>query len=148
MDTNVKLIISGLSVYLLISGCSISDSEHPVNPFDKTITPASEIENAFINQLSFFTVTVKGTVTRIIKDCYEGEKNQRFTIQMPNKQTLLIVHNTEIAPPVTGITSGSEIFVHGEYVWDSEGGVVNWTHHDPDGIRENGWILFNEEYFQ
>ena len=25
-------------------------------------------------------------------------------------------------------------------VWNSQGGLVHWTHHDPDGQHKNGWL--------
>jgi hypothetical protein len=35
---------------------------------------------------------------------------------------------------------GDALLVHGEYVWNEQGGLVHFTHHDPDGSHESGWI--------
>ena len=33
-----------------------------------------------------------------------------------------------------------EIELRGRYEWNDRGGVVHWTHHDPDGSDPGGWI--------
>ncbi|MDZ4179977.1 MAG: DUF3465 domain-containing protein, partial [Coriobacteriia bacterium] len=29
---------------------------------------------------------------------------------------------------------------NGVYEWNSEGGVIHWTHHDPGGQHVPGWL--------
>ena len=36
-------------------------------------------------------------------------------------------------------TADNPVF-SGVYEWNGEGGVVHWTHHDPDGSHTPGWL--------
>ena len=52
-----------------------------------------------------------------------------------------IVDNVSIAPRVP-VSPGDRIEVRGEMVHDpGRPPVVHWTHHDPQGTHENGFIL-------
>ncbi|MBM4117331.1 DUF3465 domain-containing protein [bacterium] len=35
---------------------------------------------------------------------------------------------------------GDALSARGEYEWNPEGGVLHWTHRDPEGRRPGGWI--------
>lgn len=121
-----------------------------MNTQDLKLTPVSRIESAFENQEENVPVTVKGTVVRILADEHDsvGDDHQRWVIRLSNGQTILIVHNIGVAPRVAGIASGSEVVVRGDYVWNSHGGLIHWTHHDPDGSHENGWILYEGKKYE
>lgn len=144
-----------LTLMLIVSStlttCTSDSSEGPFaappvtnnpDPLDSLLTPISTIESLFQNQTSDVVVTVKGTVTRVLSDDTVGDRHQRFIIRQSNSQTLLIAHNIDIASRVSGISVNSLVYVHGDYVWNAEGGLVHWTHHDPAGVHENGWIVF------
>ncbi len=138
-----------------INGCSLQSPKEITNtaaqtniPLDSSLTPISVIEAAFANQDSNLNVTVKGAIIRILNDDTIGENHQRFIIQLSNQQTLLIEHNIDIAPRVAGIQIGSLVYVHGDYVWNDQGGLMHWTHHDPNNVHENGWIIFNDVKYQ
>jgi hypothetical protein len=117
---------------------------------DSMLTPPDRIESAFENQEDNVPVTVKGTVVKILSDEHDsvGDDHQRFIIRLANGQTVLIVHNIGIARRVAGMTVGSELRVRGDYVWNSRGGLIHWTHHDPDGSHENGWIVFEGRKYE
>ena len=152
MKNIVINFLTAFCCYAFFAGCEIKPADTfsniSDNALDSLLTPISEIETAFSSQRNDFTVTVKGTITRILSDDTAGDKHQRFIIKMSNDQTLLITHNIDIAPRVAGISIGSLIYAHGDYVWNSEGGLVHWTHHDQNGVHENGWIVFDGDKFQ
>jgi len=37
---------------------------------------------------------------------------------------------------------GDRVQVRGMYEWNDLGGLVHWTHNDPLGIDDGGWIRF------
>jgi hypothetical protein len=54
-----------------------------------------------------------------------------------------IVDNVDIAPRIP-VTPGDQIQVRGEMVHDpGKPPIVHWTHHDPQGTHEDGFIRLN-----
>ena len=60
-------------------------------------------------------------------------------VRLPGGGTILVAHNIDIAPRVPAAV-GDRISFRGEYEWNERGGVVHWTHHDPDSGARRGWI--------
>ena len=103
---------------------------------------------AFNNWESGFQVSGSGRVIRILSDDNEGSRHQKFIIKLGSGQTLLISHNIDIAPRINSISTGDQIEFYGEYEWNDKGGVVHWTHHDPDGSHEDGWLRHAGRIYQ
>jgi hypothetical protein len=82
----------------------------------------------------------RGVVKRILSDDNDGGKHQRFILELGSGQTLLIAHNIDLAPRIQGLQTGDEVEFYGEYEWNPEGGVIHWTHHDPTGKHQGGWL--------
>ena len=38
------------------------------------------------------------------------------------------------------VVEAKNVLVHGEYVWNDQGGLIHFTHHDPARTHEGGWI--------
>ena len=53
---------------------------------------------------------------------------------------MLVAHNIDVAPRLSGLETGDEVAFRGVYEWNARGGVVHWTHHDPSGERRGGWL--------
>jgi len=112
--------------------------------------PAHEnlIEQALQNRISDLQVEGEGTVIAILPDDTRGSRHQRFIIEMSSGHTLLIVHNIDLAQRINTLTKGDSVEFYGEYEWNEKGGLVHWTHHDPDGRHADGWIVHNSVKYQ
>jgi len=98
------------------------------------------ITDAYQNRLSDIQVSGSGKVSRILRDDNEGSRHQRFILRLSSGQTLLIAHNIDLAPKINTLQKGDVVQFYGEYEWNSKGGVVHWTHHDPGGRHVGGWL--------
>lgn len=92
--------------------------------------------------------SVSGTVEALLPDDVEGDKHQRFVIRVSRDQTVLVVHNIDIAPRINGLRKGDRVSVKGEYEWNERGGLIHWTHKDPRSSHEDGWIDFNRVRYE
>jgi len=107
-----------------------------------------QLEAAFDQRQSNIQVEGQGTVSRILADDLNGSRHQKFIVQLASGQTLLLAHNIDLAPRVDGLSEGDRVSFYGEYEWNPKGGVVHWTHHDPDGQHEAGWIKHHGNTYQ
>ena len=102
---------------------------------------SATVERAFADHASGVEVTAQGKVTRILSDdTGPSGTHQRFIVQVTGStQTLLIDNNVDVGKRVP-VAAGDDVTIHGEYVWNDQGGLVHFTHHDPDHTHEDGWI--------
>ena len=107
-----------------------------------------QLSRAFKNQQSDIQVGGTGTVVRTLSDDTEGSQHQRFILKLASGQTLLIAHNIDLAPRISSLREGDSVEFYGEYEWNSKGGVLHWTHHDPRGIHVDGWLKHNGSTYQ
>jgi Protein of unknown function (DUF3465) len=91
--------------------------------------------------------TVSGTVKRTLADDNDGFRHQRFILAVPGGKTLLVAHNIDLAERVP-LKTGDQLSLHGRYETNDRGGVMHWTHHDPDGSTSGGWIEFNGKRYR
>ena len=85
-------------------------------------------------------LAVSGVVDRILSDDHDGSRHQRFILRMNTGQTLLVAHNIDLAPRLEGLRPGERLDLYGQYEWNERGGLMHWTHHDPDGSHPGGYI--------
>jgi len=100
----------------------------------------SGLEAAIDARAENVQVQGSGTVVKILSDDTDGSRHQRFIVRLPSGHTVLIAHNIDLAGRVAPLNEGDAIDFSGEYLWNPKGGVVHWTHHDPDGRHQSGWI--------
>jgi Protein of unknown function (DUF3465) len=105
------------------------------------VTGNAAVERAFNEHRSGIEVTADGLVTRLLADdTGPSGTHQRFIVQVKGSaQTLLIDNNVDIGKRVP-VANGDEVIVHGEYVWNDQGGLIHFTHHDPAHTHEDGWV--------
>lgn len=89
-----------------------------------------------------------GIVISLLADDLNEDRHQRFIIKLKSGQTLLISHNIDLAPRIDGLSLNDQIEFFGEYEWNDKGGVIHWTHHDPEEIHVNGWLFHNHVIYQ
>lgn len=89
-----------------------------------------------------------GTVVRVLSDDNKGSRHQRFILQLGNGRTLLVAHNIDLAPRVDGIREGDIVEFFGEFESNPQGGVIHWTHHDPQGRHPDGWLRHEGRMYQ
>jgi len=106
------------------------------------------LSDAFNERLNGVQAEGNGTVIKVLSDDNEGSRHQRFILKLQSGQTLLIAHNIDLAPRVSNLKEGDAVAFNGEYEWNSKGGVIHWTHHDPNGYHEAGWLKHNGQIYQ
>lgn len=106
------------------------------------------LQEAFDRRQSNVQIRGQGVVTRVLKDDLDGSRHQRFILRLDSGQTLLVAHNIDLAPRVENLSSGDSVEFFGEYEWNSKGGVIHWTHHDPGGRHVAGWIKHQGRTYQ
>ncbi|MBS1905501.1 MAG: DUF3465 domain-containing protein [Actinobacteria bacterium] len=94
-------------------------------------------------------VEVQGTgvVTRVLPDDLDGSRHQKFILTTPGGVSILVAHNIDIAPRLDGLSTGDRVDFLGDYEWSDRGGTVHWTHHDPSGRHQAGWLRWNGRMF-
>jgi hypothetical protein len=105
---------------------------------------AETIAELFRSERSGVMVEGEGTLRRVLADDKDGDRHQRILVELENGHTLLVAHNIDLAPrvPITRDDEGATLEFRGQYEWNAEGGVLHWTHHDPDGSHPGGWLRF------
>jgi len=98
------------------------------------------VSHAFENRLSNLQVGGVGRVKSILGDDRKGQKHQRFILELNSGHTVLVAHNIDLAPRVEPLEIGDVVDFYGQYEWNEKGGVIHWTHHDPNNKRTGGWL--------
>ncbi len=103
---------------------------------------------AFENREGDIQVQGSGRVSRVLADDNDGSRHQRFIIQLASGQTVLIAHNIDLASRVDSLAVGDSVAFNGEYEWNERGGVIHWTHRDPQRSHVDGWIKHKDHTYQ
>lgn len=136
-------------------GCSFlptPQSTPPASP-PTTSTPTlpssdSQLHRAFEQHLSNIPVEGEGVVSRVLADDNDGDRHQRFIVELPSGQTVLILHNLDLTRRIAGLSEGDKVSFSGEYIWNEKGGKIHWTHRDPRQRHRAGWIRHNGVLYQ
>ena len=91
-------------------------------------------------------IDVRGNIVRLLPDDVDGDRHQRLILNAGGEQTILIAHNLDIADRVPA-SLGDRLFVRGMFEWNDLGGLVHWTHRDPMGVEEGGYIEYRNKRY-
>ncbi len=106
------------------------------------------ITSALESRASGIQLKGQGAVIKVLPDDNNGSRHQRFILKLRSGQTLLIAHNIDLASRIGSLRVGDPVAFNGEYEWNSKGGVIHWTHHDPNGRHAAGWLKHGGQTYQ
>ena len=148
-------VIGLLAVVLLLRARGAGDRAPPPRPETSHGAAAatrpvpldrSAVDAAYQSHRSGVEVEASGVVVRRLKDDTEGARHERFILRV-DAVTVLVAHNIDLAPSVP-VSPGDTLELQGEYEWNQLGGVIHWTHRDPEGRHPTGWIRLRGTLYQ
>lgn len=146
----LKKIIIILLIFALVYGLEFFQYQvaSPPGSSPWSENSGSVVEAAFNNRQSDVQVQGQGRVVRILSDDNEGSRHQRFILEVDSKLSVLIAHNIDLAPRINDLNKGDTVTFYGEYEWNDKGGVIHWTHHDPNQRHIDGWLKHRGKTYQ
>ncbi len=108
----------------------------------------SVLQQAYKSQQSDLQVQGFGKVVKVLPDDNDGSKHQKFILKLNSGQTLLVAHNNDLAPRIPNLKVGDSVEFYGEYEWNKKGGVLHWTHKDPQNRHAHGWLKHNGQVYE
>jgi len=93
-------------------------------------------------------VSATGTVDRVLSDDNDGSRHQRFILRLSSGRSVLVAHNIDLAPRIRSIAEGDTVSFYGQFETNDRGGVIHWTHRDPQGRHVDGWLRHNGRRYQ
>ena len=146
------VLIVGVLVYVKLSSSKniAKNTEKKYNITTQVTTDNSSniLGKTFKSRKSNIQVRGEGIVIKILSDDTEGSRHQRFILKLSTGQTLLIAHNIDLAPRIGSLKRGDKVKFYGEYDWNTKGGVIHWTHHDPKRKHTGGWLKHKDRTYQ
>lgn len=102
------------------------------------------IYGAWADQRSRVEVTADGTVARIL-GTRQGRSgaHEGFLLHLRGAGGHGLSVRVETNVDITGaipLEPGESVEVRGEYIYDPRGGIIHYTHHDPAGRHESGYV--------
>ena len=131
-----------------IQPISQKNNESPQNFEYQKQHGAEVIAHAYKNKLANIQVRSAGRVVATLPDDNQGNRHQKFILELPNGQTVLVAHNIDLAPKIDYLKKGDEVEFYGEYEYSNKGGVIHWTHHDPSGRHIDGWLKYKGKQYK
>jgi hypothetical protein len=121
------------------AGCSTTQS-----PNDRALC------DAYSAQRSHVEVVADGTVTRVLGVAPgRVSPHEGFLLRLASGCSLVVrvEANTDFTGPIP-MAEGQRVAVKGEYEFYPRGGVVHWTHRDPRGRHEGGYIQTGGQLYE
>ncbi len=121
------------------AGCSTTQT-----PNDRAVC------DAYSTQRSHIEVVADGTVTRLLGVAPgRVSPHEGFLLRLASGCSLVVrvEANTDFTGPIP-LGEGRRVAVKGEYEFYPGGGVVHWTHRDPRGRHEGGYIATGGQVYE
>lgn len=125
---------------------TISEAQHT-----ETTLPSNGVDNikaAHEQRQSNVQVQGGGRVKAILRDDNDGSRHQKFILVLKNGLSILVAHNIDLAPKIPNLKKGDVVEFYGEYEYNPKGGVLHWTHRDPQSRHESGWLKHDGQIYQ
>jgi hypothetical protein len=132
-----RTILPALVVLGLVAYQYYSEHQPPLSSED--VAESGAVEAAYAARRSGVWVEISGRIKRTLPDDNEGSRHQRFILELDSGHTVLVAHNIDLADRVP-VSQDDVVKLRGRFESNDRGGVIHWTHHDPDGSGPEGWI--------
>jgi hypothetical protein len=143
-----KLLLTGLVLAAVYFG-GVETGFIPARQDGSSARGSDQVlATAFENRQSDIQVQASGRVARVLPDDNDGSRHQRFIVQLASGQTVLVAHNIDLADRIAALEAGDLVELNGEYEWNERGGVIHWTHRDPQHSHADGWVKHNGHTYQ
>lgn len=161
MTNKKNLSIAGVIILLIAAYFGLDLSGHKQSQLPSSTIPAAQrnettlsnngvdtVKAAYEQRQSNVQVQGSGRVKAILREDNDGTKHQKFILVLKNGLSILVAHNIDLAPKIEDLHKGDIVEFNGEYEYNEKGGVLHWTHHDPQNRHENGWLKHNGHIYQ
>ena len=139
---------------IIISGCAYAQTQAPVAPPKDQVANQSQSKSGDAEairaqelQLVKVPLTVTAPVKKMLRYDDRGLPHEKFLLVLSNGSTILVAHNTKMAPYVP-IQAGDIVTVSGEFIWNEKGGLIHWTHHTDTPNHAGGYIEFKGKRYE
>ncbi|MHB8461362.1 MAG: DUF3465 domain-containing protein [Vulcanimicrobiaceae bacterium] len=110
----------------------------------------SDICKAYALHRSRVETTASGTLVRILRQS-DGQfgPHAQFLVRLNSScaLTVRIAANERFTGPLP-LRVGEGVRVHGEYEYYRRGGVIHWTHRDPRGHHDSGFVELSGRLYE
>ncbi|MBE2164024.1 DUF3465 domain-containing protein [Acinetobacter oleivorans] len=161
MTNKKNLSIGGVIILLIAAYFGLDLSGHKQNQSPSSVMPEAQhtettlsnngvdtIKAAYEQRQSNVQVQGSGRVKAILRDDNDGSRHQKFILVLKNGLSILVAHNIDLAPKIPNLKKGDFVDFYGEYEYNPKGGVLHWTHRDPQNRHESGWLKHDEQIYQ
>ena len=125
---------------LLSSGCGSSGSDSNAAVYDAWVARRSGAE-----------VTASGSVAKVLGTrSGPSGRHEGFLVHLRGAAghglTVRVEDNVDITGPIP-LAPGDDVEVRGEYVYDEDGGLIHFTHHESHGSHPGGYVRVGDRVY-
>ncbi|WP_202741553.1 DUF3465 domain-containing protein [Acinetobacter calcoaceticus] len=162
MINKKNLSIGGVIILLIAAYFGLDLYGHKQNQLPSSTIPEAQhnettlssndkvdtIKAAYEQRQSNVQVQGSGRVKAILRDDNDGSRHQKFILVLKNGLSILVAHNIDLANKIPNLKKGDMVEFYGEYEYNPKGGVLHWTHLDPQTRHESGWLKHDGQIYQ